>query len=154
MKVRVALLLHQVPDGSSHVDVLVARDDRPLGDDDREVPTWRCSTRPDLAPNGSVLSLDRIGDHRALYLRLPSERQLDGGRGTVQPLRAGTAELSADILTVAWDDEGESWWSVREGDHGWQLRVQRNLATWRDKAECREETGRPAFPTTDDGSCS
>ncbi len=126
MNVRVALLLHELPDGSSHVDLLVARDGRPLGDDERSVPTWRCSTRPDMAPNGSVLSLERIGDHRALYLRLDVRRDLGGDRGWAAPLRSGTAELHADSLIIAWDDAGESWWSVREGDGGWQLRVERN----------------------------
>ncbi len=129
MRVRVALLLHHLPDGSSHVDVLVARDDRPLGNDEREVPTWRSSTRPDTAPNGALLSLDRIGDHRALYLRLDGPRELGGDRGLVAPLRSGSAELRAESLVIAWDDGGESWWSVSEDDGGWRLRVERNETT-------------------------
>jgi hypothetical protein len=112
---RVALLHHHLPDGSSHVDVLIARDDVPRGDDMRDVPTWRCAERPDEAAPGRALALERIGDHRAIYLRLEMARDLGEGRGWVRPLRAGEATALGDDLFIRWEDGGSSRWRIEAG---------------------------------------
>jgi hypothetical protein len=120
---RIALLLHSLADGSEHVDLLIAPDGSARPDDAREIPTWRCPTRPDCAAPGIQLPLQRIGDHRALYLRLEGPRELDGGRGTVRPLRAGVASEHGDRIDVRWDDGGTSSWSIWEQNGSWTLTV-------------------------------
>lgn len=122
---RIALLLHLLPDGTSHVDLLVARGANPAPED-RTVRTWRCANRPDRQPPGSVLDLERIGDHRAFYLGLAVPRTLDGDRGVVTPLRSGEVEGDGegDELRIAWDDGGRGRWLVRESPTGgWRLDV-------------------------------
>lgn len=105
---RVAILLHTLLDGSSHVDLLVAPDDRERGDEDRDVAAWRCGERPDRAPSGTTLALEPIEPHRALYLRLDAPRRLDRGRGEVQPLRRGAADERDGAMEIRWDDGGRS----------------------------------------------
>ena len=100
MSRRIALLLHTLPDGSSHVDLLLAPDALERADDERAIPTWRCPTRPDRAPFQRDIPIERIGDHRARYLRLAEPCDLSDGRGRVEPLRSGIASEEADILRV------------------------------------------------------
>ena len=123
---RIALLLHTLPDGTSHVDLLLAPDARVRADDERAIPTWRCPTRPDRAPPKSELPIERIGDHRARYLRLAEPCDLSDGRGRVEPLRSGTASEEAGILRVSWSDGGESRWHLSLALAGWVLRIESN----------------------------
>lgn len=122
----IALLLHTLPDGTSHVDLLIAPDAQARGDDERAIPTWRCQTRPDRAPPRSELSIERIGDHRARYLRLAEPCALSEGRGRVEPLRSGIASERVDTLHVSWSDGGESRWHLSESRVGWVLRIESN----------------------------
>lgn len=125
----IALLRHDLPDGTSHVDLLIGAWDRPAGDEDRTVPCWRCPQRPDRSEGAfAALRIERIGDHRGLYLRLQAPRDLGGGRGTVTPLRAGTgtsdrSPQEGGRIAVTWSDGGQSHWSL-EPTRGpeWTLR--------------------------------
>ncbi len=123
MQFPIALLLHQLPDGSSHVDLLIARDDAPVGDEDRLIPTWRVVTRPDRAPIGSCLPLTPIADHRGLYLRLAELRTLTGERGAVTPLRRGSARRTGSEVKVRWDDGDLETWQWTESSDRTELTV-------------------------------
>lgn len=113
----VAVLRHEPVGGEAHHDLLIHRGDPPA-DEDRTVPCWRIPIRPDLAAAGSVVPVERISDHRGLYLRLAAPRRLDRGRGTVTPLRRGTigavhvAADGAESITVDWRDGGRSAWRI------------------------------------------
>lgn len=148
MPVRVSLLHHALDDGTAHVDLLVATDAVEVPDDERRVPTWRCRTRPDSAPPGSRLELERIGDHRGLYLRLDAERQLDRGRGRVTPIRSGWAEPDAGWLRIRWADGGESRWRMVEGSRGTELVIGRSEAD----LGANDETAVGRSPTSGDDS--
>jgi hypothetical protein len=108
----IALCLHRLADGSTHVDLLVARPGAQRGDDDRTVRAWRCAERPDALAPGATLALEPLPDHRGLYLRLAVARVLDRERGTVVPLRGGEASADADRLAVRWRDGGCSLWRI------------------------------------------
>jgi hypothetical protein len=120
----IAILLHELEDGRSHVDLLIARSEGPFADDERVVPTWRVAARPDRACDGTVLRLEPIDDHRALYLRLTEPRRLDRGRGRVTPLRRGVAERVAERLAIRWEDGEGSIWRLATTDD--LLTVERN----------------------------
>ncbi len=76
-------LLHTLPDGSDHVDWMIAQDP------DATLPliTFRLS-RPltELKPGGKVIA-ERIADHRPAYLAY--EGPIAGGRGSVRCLARG-----------------------------------------------------------------
>jgi hypothetical protein len=97
-------ILHKVPDGSAHVDWLLARDA-----EGRELLiTFRLPRRVDELRPGEAMDALRIADHRPAYLDY--EGPISGGRGTVKRLRAGTVnEIERDdrvwILDVLWEDE-------------------------------------------------
>jgi len=116
----VAVLRHETPEGLAHHDLLIALGEPPA-DEDRTVPCWRVAVRPDLAAPDSRLALERIADHRGLYLRLAEPRRLDRGRGTVTPLRRGTVVASAreadggERLVIRWRDGGEARWRLVGG---------------------------------------
>ena len=82
------------------------------------MPCWRVPVRPDLAAAGTVVPVERIADHRGLYLRLAEVRRLERGRGTVTPLRRGTitavhlASDGAESITVDWRYGGRSAWRI------------------------------------------
>lgn len=114
-RIPIALCLHELADGSAHVDLLVARRDAPRGDDDRTVRAWRCAERPDARAPGAALALEPLPDHRGLYLRLDAPRDLDRERGRVTPLRRGEAMQDADRVAIRWADGGRSLWRILEG---------------------------------------
>jgi hypothetical protein len=113
----VAVLRHEPATGEPHHDLLIHRGEPPA-DEDRVVACWRVPVRPDLAAAGTVVPVERIADHRGLYLRLSEARRLDRGRGTVTPLRRGTisavhvAADGAESITVDWRDGGRSAWKI------------------------------------------
>lgn len=114
-RVPIALCLHELADGSSHVDLLVARPGAPCGDDDRTVRAWRCAERPDSLAPGATLALEPLPDHRGLYLRLDAARDLDRNRGRVAPLRRGEAMRDSDRVAIRWADGGRSLWRILDG---------------------------------------
>lgn len=112
MPSRIALLLHALRDGSSHVDLLIEREGPPCPDDLAGVPTWRCASRPDQAASPTTVRVERIGEHRGVYLHLEGPRELSADRGSVTPLRRGRAERRGDEFHIRWDDGGTAAWAI------------------------------------------
>lgn len=110
---RCALLRHDLPDGTSHIDWLIEpaqtanvhRDDP----ERRDVLTFRVDGRPDTLQVGQTIRAERIADHRRMYLTY--EGPVPGDRGQVARVRAGhvlACETRADgttILTIHWQDQ-------------------------------------------------
>jgi len=90
-------LLHELPDGSAHVDWMLATD--PQGE--RPLITFRLPGRVDELESGQVMEAHRIVDHRPAYLTY--EGPVSGDRGTVRRLRGGV------VRTI---EHGEETWSV------------------------------------------
>jgi hypothetical protein len=93
------VLLHRLPDGSSHFDLLLQRPPPPgLGP---SLPTtspsllisFRTTIRPDRPPPWSIPA-ERLPDHRPLYLDF--EGPVSGGRGEVQRLARGRCSLTLE----------------------------------------------------------
>ena len=90
------LLLHELPDGTSHVDWMIAPDDT----DGRELlVTFRVAGRVDELAAGGQLSARRIDDHRRAYLTY--EGPVSNARGTVRRLAAG--------VVVSWKRDQDRW---------------------------------------------
>lgn len=127
--VPIALLRHDLADGSAHVDLMVATPGAPIGDDDRTVACWRCPVRPDESASAAQV-IERIDDHRGWYLRLTQPSDLSGNRGRVLPLRAGRCERRDSeggvlYLAITWEDGGRNAWSVTRIDaRTWLLQSQ------------------------------
>lgn len=99
------LLLHELSDGATHVDWLIAQD--PRGRD--PLISFRLDRRIDTLAEGQQLAATRIGDHRPAYLRY--EGPVSGDRGTVARLAEGAVlvlEQRSDAwhLEVVWDGSG------------------------------------------------
>jgi hypothetical protein len=124
-----ALLLHELPDGSRHVDLLLGSSPAP-GADERTVTCWRADRRVDRLASGASVDLERIEDHRGLYLRLREPRELDRGRGTVSPLNHGTAFPGEDrTWTVRWaDGHVDRWTLVATEGSRWRLTAEASVA--------------------------
>jgi len=103
-------LLHELPDGSAHVDWMLATD--PQGE--RPLITFRLPGRVDELEAGQAMEAQRIADHRPAYLTY--QGPVSGDRGTVRRLRGGL------VRTI---DQGAETWSLEvlwEGDGGAQIR--------------------------------
>jgi hypothetical protein len=108
-----ALLRHDLPDGSWHVDLLVGPPGAAaaLLDADAVVArTWRCLANPAEVAVGTTLELEQAADHRALYLSLDRERTLDGGRGRVTPLARGSIEHHGCLAQIRWSSGACELW--------------------------------------------
>ena len=88
-------LRHVLPDGSEHVDWMIAQD--PAGADG--LITFRLPRRIDDLAEGETVIAEDIGLHRSAYLDY--EGPVSGGRGEVTQLRRG------DV--VSWDREADRW---------------------------------------------
>ncbi len=79
------LLLHSLPDGSSHFDLLLSTDPEPKDADSRCLIALRLAVRLQLGEARSFAA-ERIGDHRAHYLEYegPIDGGAAGGRGGVR----------------------------------------------------------------------
>lgn len=114
------LLLHELADGTSHVDWMIASD--PRGRD--PLITFRVDGRVDEMTDEQRLLARRIDDHRPAYLTY--EGPVSGGRGTVRRLSRG--------VVVSWQRAGDRWrmnieWTGPEGRPRCQeLRVSRREA--------------------------
>ncbi len=84
------ILLHELPDGTSHYDWLLQSS--PV---DRQAPliAFRVSARPD-DPGVVAFQAERIADHRPVYLSF--EGEVSGGRGRVRRVGQGLAEIQRD----------------------------------------------------------
>ena len=81
---RFVLLLHALPDGTSHYDLLIGRGEA--------LAAWRLpAPLTGLPPEGAEAV--RLADHRTLYLTY--EGEVSGGRGTVRRVDAGTCAVEA-----------------------------------------------------------
>ncbi len=89
------LLCHDSPDGSRHVDWMIARDPRGRG----RLITFRLPRRLDKLPDGEKLTAEEIGLHRTCYLEY--EGPVSRGRGRVERLRAGRV--------VSWERKPDLW---------------------------------------------
>lgn len=101
---RMVVLLHTLPDGSSHFDWMIQGPQRipaPPSPEDRCLITFRTAVRPDLAPfqqPDGAFEAQRLADHRRAYLDF--EGPLSGNRGHVQRLASGTVEALLNEPTI------------------------------------------------------
>lgn len=113
-------LLHELPDGSAHVDWMIAPDAHGR----ERLVTFRLPRRVDeLCPAAQadrVLEAERIADHRVIYLDY--EGPLGGAPDT--PGRSGTSAIPAPRQDVR--DRG----SVRRLRRGWVVRWDRGAEAW------------------------
>jgi hypothetical protein len=91
---RTVLLLHRLPDGSTHFDWLI---ERTPGEE--RVLTIRLADRPDRQVTGSLVGR-RLTDHRRVYLAL--EGEISGGRGFVERIAEGELEAMPSSDPTAW----------------------------------------------------
>jgi len=109
------ILEHRLADGSVHFDWMI-EDAGVVGE--RRLRTWRVGVRPDVV---GAFTGERIGDHRAAYLRF--EGDIGGGRGCVRRVGSGTVEaLVLDCedfaATIVWDGVGMIEYVGRRTDLG------------------------------------
>ena len=103
---RTVQLLHELPDGTSHVDWMIARDragQEPL-------ITFRLQRRIDELKPGQRMAAERIADHRPAYLDY--EGPVSDKRGSVRRLAWGTVirehrQGSSWDFEIRWQDRGD-----------------------------------------------
>lgn len=104
---RTVQLLHELPDGSSHVDWMIARD--PAGQE--PLISFRLQHRIDELLPGQRVSAQRIADHRPAYLEY--EGPISEDRGSVRRLTWGSVVsenrqlASSWTLEIRWQEDGE-----------------------------------------------
>lgn len=108
-----AILRHELPDGSAHFDLLLAEGD--ADDAARVVPTWRCPDDPMSLAAGSTMPVQPLPPHRGLYLRLHAPRELDHGRGRVQAVHSGWHARRHGVLWMATAELGERAFTLQGG---------------------------------------
>jgi hypothetical protein len=86
-------LLHELPDGSWHIDWMIARDP----DGAQPLISFRLASRVDELDPHERISTTRLADHRPAYLDY--EGPISGNRGEVRRLCAG------HIIAAGVDDE-------------------------------------------------
>lgn len=103
---RTVQLLHELPDGTSHVDWMIARDRA-----GREpLISFRLPRRIDELKPGQRMAAERIADHRPAYLDY--EGAVSDKRGTVRRVAWGTVvsehrQGSSWDLEIRWEDRGD-----------------------------------------------
>lgn len=109
---RTVQLLHELPDGTSHVDWMIARDQA-----GREpLISFRLPRRIDELKPGQRMAAERIADHRPAYLDY--EGAVSDKRGTVRRVAWGTVvsehrQGSSWDLEIRWEDRGDGM-SIRQ----------------------------------------
>lgn len=104
---RTVQLLHELADGSSHVDWMIARDSAA----EEPLISFRIQRRIDELRPGQHLPAQRIADHRPVYLE--HEGPIPGDRGCVRRLAWGVvvSEISRLQplwrLEICWRDSGD-----------------------------------------------
>lgn len=103
---RVAVALHLGARGGDHLDLFVG----PVGEADPDARVARCwrlpieAWRAEGLANGRFAAME-IELHRAAYLSIAEPRELSGGRGRVEPLARGAAEVTVGMpLVVRWGE--------------------------------------------------
>lgn len=103
---RTVQLLHELPDGTSHVDWMIARDQA-----GREpLISFRLPRRIDELKPGQRMAAERIADHRPAYLDY--EGAVSDKRGTVRRVAWGTVvsehrQGSSWDFEIRWEDRGD-----------------------------------------------
>jgi hypothetical protein len=87
------MLVHELPDGSSHVDWLIARPDAD------SLASFRLDGRVDQLRPGKTLVARRVADHRPEWL--DREGTVSGGRGTARRLARGSIHFQ-EVLGTTW----------------------------------------------------
>jgi len=136
---RTVQFLHDLPDGSSHVDWMIARDSA------GEAPliSFRLKRRIDELKPGQREFAERIADHRPEYLDY--EGPISGDRGSVRLLSRGSVvnesghSLSSWSLEICWQDRGDGV-SIRQRLHLEPLRGGDSTA-WEAVCEAVEAIG-------------
>ena len=85
-----AILRHTTTDGRHHFDWLLAGA-AIVQPDARETLCWRCPRLLTAMNVRDHMVVEAISKHRGFYLTLQSARELDGGRGRVEPIARGWA---------------------------------------------------------------
>ena len=85
-----AILRHTTTDGRHHFDWLLAGA-AIVQPDARETLCWRCPSLLTAMNVHDHMVIEAIAKHRGLYLTVQSARELDGGRGIVEPIARGWA---------------------------------------------------------------
>ena len=95
-----AILRHTTTDGLHHFDWLLAGSQIVLPEA-RETLCWRCPRLLTAMAVREHMIVQALCNHRGLYLTLNSAHELDGGRGTVEPVARGWAqELQTEMNTA------------------------------------------------------
>lgn len=95
---RTVQLLHELPDGTNHVDWMIACDQAGR----ESLISFRLPTRIDELKPGQRMAAERIADHRPAYLDY--EGPVSGERGSVRRLAWGTV-VSEHRQGSSWDFE-------------------------------------------------
>ncbi len=108
------ILLHILPDGTSHFDWLLDQPD--LGIEHRLI-SFRCEIRPDCAVSSTFCAL-RLPDHRARYLSYEGVVLPD--RGHVERVACGEVlglEVSSGTISavIRWADDGVAYRGRHDG---------------------------------------
>ncbi|MDP7008147.1 MAG: hypothetical protein QGI78_01095 [Phycisphaerales bacterium] len=98
------VLEHEMPDGTTHFDWLLAVD--PLGE--KPLISFRTTQRPDLLTNNEWVDLETRPDHRPEYLTF--EGPLEENRGTIRRLGVGAIQQ--------WQQSMSGWQMVIEWEGG------------------------------------
>lgn len=89
-------LRHTLPDGSWHIDWMLAADHDPA----HRLITFRLPYRLEIMAIGDTMPAERLPDHRRAYLQ--HEGSVSGDRGEVSRLRTGLINSWADRETNDW----------------------------------------------------
>ncbi|MCH2134284.1 MAG: hypothetical protein MK116_11085 [Phycisphaerales bacterium] len=95
-------LRHELPDGSWHIDWMLARDET------SKLVTLRLPGRLDRLETGSTVEGDFLDHHRRRYLQY--EGPLSDNRGHVQRVAAGQV--------LDWACHGDEWWITVQWQDG------------------------------------
>jgi len=105
-----AQLLHELPDGSAHVDWLLGQDSAGV----EPLITYRLGGRIDDLEPGATIDAEHIGDHRPAYLTY--EGPISGDRGTVRRLARGRIVARRRVSVSPAVDELEIVWGSASGE--------------------------------------
>ncbi len=109
------VLQHELPDGTSHFDWLLAVD----AEAEKPLISFRVNERPDLVDKSRWIDLDARPDHRPEYLKI--EGKLEGDRGVVTRLMSGKIFMWKEIqggwnMMVEWDGGALTEYEVLSGE--------------------------------------
>lgn len=117
-------LRHALPDGSWHVDWMIAPDGSGKG----RLVTFRLPGKLEVLEAGEHMGVERIADHRRAYLEY--EGLISGGRGVVKRLNAGRVLACCGdgrriFLHVRWAQDEQYLMLELESGSQWQVSAAR-----------------------------